>query len=219
MAPTPKPHTGIYMIRNVKNGRFYIGSAMRFNKRWREHLRGLEGNRHHSKFMQRDWNKNGPDCFKFIILTYCGEKELINTEQMYLDKMKPVYNSAPVAGSQLGYKHREDSKKKMSESRPKDFSPMTGKQHTAETKAKISATKTGVKFGRYSEERRAKLSESQKGRVISPEHRAQISATLSGKKQGFKAILNRQSGFAKIGYKVNVDLVLYDTIRFNWAAL
>lgn len=148
-----KPHTGIYMILNVKNGRYYIGSAMRFNKRWKEHVRGLENNRHHSRFLQRDWNKCWKENFKFIVVEYCNSEELIKTEQKYLDSMMPVYNSSPIAGSQLGYKHTEEAKIKMSESRPKNFSPMTGKHHTEETRLRISATKTGVKLGKYSKDR------------------------------------------------------------------
>ncbi|EKD98299.1 MAG: hypothetical protein ACD_23C00492G0001 [uncultured bacterium] len=143
------------MIRNAKNGRFYIGSAMRFNKRWREHLRGLEGNRHHSKFMQRDWNKTGAEHFEFSILMHCTPDELIKHEQSFIDTMKPVYNSAPVAGSQLGYKFDDEAKAKMSVAakRTKNF---TGHTHSEETKARISAVKTGVKMGKYSDERAKK---------------------------------------------------------------
>lgn len=181
MAPTAKPHTGIYMIKNTKNGRFYIGSAMRFSHRWGTHLRDLKNNRHHSKFMQRDWNKCGDECFNFSILTYCYPADLISTEQKYIDKMKPVYNSAPVAGSQLGLKMSDQARKNMSLARRKDFSPMTGKQHTAETKAKISATKTGVKMGPYSDAHKNKISKSLMGRVIPQEMRDRIAATLLAK--------------------------------------
>jgi group I intron endonuclease len=192
-----KLHTGIYMILNIENGRYYIGSAMRFNKRWKEHLRGLENNRHHSKFMQRDWNKCGAEFFKFIKLVICEAKDLIAIEQKCMDSMKPVYNSAPTAGSQLGFKFSDESKLKMSEAakRTRNF---TGHKHSEETRAKISSTKTGVKMGPYSKERCAKLSESQKGRVISPEHRAKISATLTGRKQSVDTIAKRSKKLREV---------------------
>lgn len=77
-------------------------------------------------------------------------------EQACIDHYKPEYNSAPKAGSNLGLTMSEESRAKMRASRRKDFSPMTGKQHTEETKARISATKTGVKMGAYNAERVAK---------------------------------------------------------------
>ena len=58
-------HTGIYAIENLTNGRMYIGSAQRFNKRWKEHLRALERGVHHSRFLQRDWDKCGSEAFRF----------------------------------------------------------------------------------------------------------------------------------------------------------
>lgn len=146
-------NTGIYEIRNITNGRIYIGSAVNISKRWREHLRQLETNRHHSKFMGRCWNKHGKDAFVFRVLENCCKEDLISKEQYYIDKLKPEYNTAQIAGSQLGYKHSKETRKKMSESRLKDFSPMTGKHHTEETRSKISATKTGVKLGKYNKDR------------------------------------------------------------------
>jgi len=152
-------NTGIYEIRNITNGRIYIGSAVNISKRWRDHLRQLESNNHHSKFMNRCWNKHGKESFVFRVLENCCKEHLINREQHYIDILKPEYNTAQKAGSQLGYKHSKETRKKMSESRPKDFSPMTGKHHTKETRAMISATKTGVKMGKYSEERRLKTAQ------------------------------------------------------------
>lgn len=152
MAPPKTLHTGIYVIENRINGRRYIGSAMRFNKRWREHLRGLDAGRHHSRFLQRDWLKRGPDAFEFRILLLCAPENLLMYEQAFIDFYRPEYNSAPVAGSQLGFKMPPEAKAKMSEAakRTRNF---TGKSHSAESRARISAAKTGVKRGAYDRER------------------------------------------------------------------
>lgn len=138
-------NTGIYQITNIKNGRKYVGSAVNISKRWREHLRQLEDGKHHSRFMQRCWNKHGGECFVFRVILCCGVESLIWYEQRAMDSISPEYNSNPTAGSMLGHKHSAATRKRMSESRPKGFSPMTGKSHSEETKRKISATKTGVK--------------------------------------------------------------------------
>jgi len=138
-------NTGIYEILNVKNGRRYIGSAVNVSKRWREHLRQLEDGKHHSRFMQRCWNKNGSDCFVFRVVLSCEKENLLMYEQAFLDFHEPEYNSAKVAGSQLGFRHSEESRAKMSASRPKGFSPMKGRHHSDEAKRKISEAKTGVK--------------------------------------------------------------------------
>lgn len=151
-------NTGIYQITNIKNGRKYVGSAVNISKRWREHLRQLEDGKHHSRFMQRCWNKHGGECFVFRVILCCNVESLIWYEQRALDALRPEYNSAPKAGSQLGYKHSAESRKKMSASRPKDFSPMTGKRHSEETKRRISKAKKGVKLGAYSRERVSKAS-------------------------------------------------------------
>jgi group I intron endonuclease len=152
MAPPRTNHTGIYIIENLQNGRRYVGSAMRFNKRWKEHARGLDRGNHHSRFLQREWNKKGADAFEFRVVLLCEPENLLMYEQVFIDFYRPEYNSAPVAGSQLGLKMSDEAKAKMSEAakRTRNF---TGHKHRADSKAKISAAKTGVKHGPYDKDR------------------------------------------------------------------
>lgn len=144
--------SGIYSIECKANGRRYIGSAVNIAKRWKEHRRSLDAGTHHSRFLMREWNKRGPDAFIFSVLLYCGRDNLLMYEQACLDGFKPEYNSAPTAGSQLGLKMSDAAKAKMSQAakRTRNF---TGKNHTDESKAKISRKKTGVIFGPYGEDR------------------------------------------------------------------
>lgn len=143
------------MILDTVSGRRYIGSAVRLWNRRRQHFQSLARGDHHSRFMQKTWNKR-PEALEFSILLYCDKENLLMYEQILLDAYKPEFNTAPVAGSQLGLKMSDEARAKMSKSRRKDFSPMTGKNHTDETKSKISRAKTGVKMGKYSGERVAK---------------------------------------------------------------
>lgn len=147
-------NTGIYQITNVKNGRTYVGSAVNVSKRWREHLRQLEEGKHHSRFMQRCWNKHGGECFVFRVLVACQKEHLIMYEQLAIDSIQPKYNSAPKAGSQLGLKMSDEAKVKMAAAarRTKNF---TGCTHSEETKRRISEKKKGVKLGPYGGERKA----------------------------------------------------------------
>ncbi|CAN7677258.1 NUMOD3 domain-containing DNA-binding protein [Pseudorhodoferax sp. LjRoot39] len=141
--------TGIYEIRNVVNGKRYVGSAMDFAKRWREHINALQRSAHHCLPLQRAWCLYGPGAFHFNKLIACTKDNLIMYEQAAMDALAPEYNVAPRAGSQLGYRHSEASRRRMSESRRKDFSPFTGRSHSKETRAKISASRKGKGGGAY----------------------------------------------------------------------
>lgn len=156
--------SGIYEIICITNRRKYIGSAVDLGKRWSEHVRQLKENKHHSRHLQRTWNKYGQDDFVFRVIEYCDKGSLIDREQHYIDTEKPVFNSRPVANSQLGFRHSKESRLKMSMSRDRNFSPMTGRRHTEETKAKISAAKRGVKQSEIAVSRRAAAIRARMGR-------------------------------------------------------
>lgn len=136
-------HTGIYVIENLQNGRRYVGSAMRFSKRWKEHQRGLARGNHHSRFLQRDWNKRGSEAFQFRVALFCKPEDLLFYEQALIDFYKPEYNTAPIAGSQLGFRHSDETKIKMAEAarRTKNF---TGKTHSAESNERNAAAHRGI---------------------------------------------------------------------------
>jgi group I intron endonuclease len=176
--------SGVYQIRNMVNGRLYVGSAVRIWSRWTIHRRQLNRGTHHSVVLQRAWNKYGEDSFDFSVLEFCDSDRLIEVEQSFIDGLSPDYNIAPRAGSQLGYKHSEEARRRMSQSRPKDFSPMTGKRHAEETKKRISESRKGKGGGPRSPERLAKISAALKGRAVSEEMRQRISASLTGRSTG-----------------------------------
>jgi NUMOD1 domain len=57
--------------------------------------------------------KYGYSNFKLEILEYCDVNNVRAREQYYLDTLKPVYNILKIAGTSLGFKHSEESKKKI----------------------------------------------------------------------------------------------------------
>ncbi len=116
-----------------------MGCAVCFKNRWDVHKSELNNNIHHSIYLQRAWDKYGKEKFKFIILEIVEDKEkLLDREQHWLDKTKCCkreigYNLNQTAGSNLGMKHTEKTKKKMSLAH-------VGKKHTKESKKKMSDT-------------------------------------------------------------------------------
>lgn len=98
----------IYEIRNTANQRHYIGSAINPPQRRRRHFYDLKRNRHSSRFMQRDYMKCGRTGFVFKILEVVTRATMIEREQYWMDTTNPQYNSAKIAGSQIGLKYGDE---------------------------------------------------------------------------------------------------------------
>jgi group I intron endonuclease len=97
---------GIYQIKNLKNGKIFIGSAKDLRGRINSNKFQLKNGSHPNKEMQRDYNEVGEEGFSFEILDYLKPKEDLNydytdelriLEEMWLDKLQPYdekgYNS------------------------------------------------------------------------------------------------------------------------------
>jgi predicted GIY-YIG superfamily endonuclease len=158
--------SGIYQIQSkCKPERIYIGSSVNIKRRWAEHIRMLNKNKHHSKKLQRHYNKYNLTDLLFSVLLSCPKKDLIKTEQFFLDSYKPFFNECPVAGNCIGFKHSEESKEKMSRDR-------IGRKHSRESILKMSASKIGnipwnkgKQMPPVSQETREKMSLVRKGRT------------------------------------------------------
>lgn len=174
---------GIYKIVNLINNKIYIGSAVKFYNRFHIHKHHLKIGKHHSLYLQRAYNKYGENAFEFHILEVIEnptKEKLIEREQFYLDSLKPDYNIAVIAGSNLGIKRSEETKRKQSllklgkpgprlgaiipqEMRNRISAKLKGRKQSKETiskrikpksdteKAKISIRMKGNKFRRKSE--------------------------------------------------------------------
>lgn len=183
--------SGIYAIRCIPSGRSYVGSAVDIAARWWEHRRGLKTNKHHSIALQRAWNQHGEEAFIFSRLLICAPSDLLFFEQRAFDVLKPAYNCAKIAGSQLGYKMSAESRAKMSakaKARPfnreaflKGLQKRIGLKRSAEFRAAISAAKKALVM---TPERLARLARLRARRgPVSAEKRAKISASLIGNKR------------------------------------
>jgi group I intron endonuclease len=199
------PMAGVYEIRNVVNGKRYIGSSVHVAGRIQNHKRGLCYGNHENSYLQRAWNKYGENNFVFKILLYCNRELAVFYEQRSIDVLKPEYNYSPTAGSCLGRKFTEESKAKISaarmgwcpseETRAKMAASKIGNKshfghpHSVETKAQLSAICSNP-----SDETRVRMSLSHIGKKITEETKAKIGAASLGNKYalGCKGILGQK---------------------------
>ena len=83
---------GIYKIKNLINGKLYIGQSVNIEQRWRFHIMELRNNRHHSSYLQNAWNKYGDDNFEFSIIEECRIDQLDIREMYWIDKFDSYKN-------------------------------------------------------------------------------------------------------------------------------
>jgi group I intron endonuclease len=167
--------TVIYQIRNIINGKVYIGSTVDYVSRQKRHIRRLNRGNHHSIILQRSWNKYGSDNFIFEVLEIIDTKEIIlEREQHYLDlyesyNPKNGFNICKVAGTSIGFRH------------------------TKETKIKMSKSHTGVKKGPCLDETKKKISETKLNLDLSEATIKREKTLLSKDKDIFKKIGKKSS--------------------------
>jgi group I intron endonuclease len=106
--------SGVYQIRNLVNGKRYVGSSINLKKREKEHIGNLKKNRHINFHLQNSWNKYGENNFIFEILEKCQSEKLLEKEQFYINLFFPEYNICKTAGNTIGYKHTKTSLNKFS---------------------------------------------------------------------------------------------------------
>ena len=159
-----KKLSGIYCIENLENGKKYIGQSADIKHREKTHLTKLRGNYHASSHLQNAFNKYGENSFKFTILMFCEIKELTKWEQYFIDtsdKTKLYNVRLECVDSNLGMKHTEETKRKLSKI-------VTGRKLSKETRKKISEANSGennYNYGKHlSEETKRKLSKANSGK-------------------------------------------------------
>lgn len=162
----------IYAIKNIDTGKSYIGSTVNFVVRKRAHLSLLRSGKHHSIKLQRAWEKHGEHAFAFLVIKEVPSACVLHVEeQSIIDSLNTAgdggYNIARCVSSPMsGRKHTEESKAKIG----KAFAGIPKKRPLVQkgdkiprcTVEKIARANTGKK---RSEETRRKLSECAKGHL------------------------------------------------------
>lgn len=130
----------IYCITNKITGKRYVGSAVNFRIRRNQHLHHLRNKNHHSRYLQNAWNKYRENNFVFLVLEEVDDvNNLLTREQWYLDNTNCEYNICRIAGSSLGIKRTEETKRKVGDA-------FRGKALSDEHRNKISAALKGRIF-------------------------------------------------------------------------
>jgi group I intron endonuclease len=146
-----------YKATNTLNGKFYIGSAIDFERRKKEHLRSKE------KYPFQNALRKHPEVFIWEVWSDNSDEPTL--EQALLDMWygkEQCYNLSPVAGRPMsGRKHSEHSKQKIRKA-------LLGRSHTEETKEKFrQVRKENPSFrGRnHTEKTKQKMRDSALGRT------------------------------------------------------
>lgn len=208
---------GIYEIRNKINNKIYIGQSINIEERWQKHGYLLNNYKSDSAHLQHAWDKYGAENFEFNILEEVEDSSLLNDKEIYWIKQKQSnirqfgYNISGGGGNIIT---SEETKQKMSKSLKGKFSGekhhMYGKQHSKETKEKISQAQKGKKLSdehkqkiseksklnKHTEETKQKISNSHKGKIMSEETKNKLSESKKGRipwNKGKKNIYSEES--------------------------
>ena len=127
---------GVYQIKNTDNGKSYIGSSMRLERRLSEHKSRLRHNKHGNRHLQRAWNKYGKDAFEFEVLAELDtDIDILRLiERMYLYNLEPEYCMSMYPTRNYMYGRTGDK-------HPNYGRVMFRQPHSEESKRRISESK------------------------------------------------------------------------------
>jgi group I intron endonuclease len=84
---------GIYSIECIETKSVYVGQSKDLRSRWNQHKTLLRTGKAINSDFQRDYDAYGIDGFKFNILHYCDEHELLEWETFFIrDYLRLNYN-------------------------------------------------------------------------------------------------------------------------------
>lgn len=116
-------YPGIYLIINLYNNKFYVGSSKNLWERKLNHFRDLKNKKHKNIYLQNSYNKYGREYFTMVMIEKIDDKKnLISREQYWINTLDAcnkeiAYNICPIAESTLGRKHSKETKQKISKTR------------------------------------------------------------------------------------------------------
>ena len=162
------PIIGVYRISNISTGRYYIGYSINIKRRFVVHQSKLKKNCHDNIFLQRAYNLDGKDKFKYEIIHICNtEKEAKDIELQYLTNLSirdKLYNlnfnnsggdlmtnhpNKEAIREKIIKSHKETLNKMTQEERKQKYGKfgerngMYGKTHTDEVKKNCSILNKG----------------------------------------------------------------------------
>ena len=109
----------IYVVRNRINGHEYVGSTVvGREKRYKQHVKALNENKHSSRALGRAWKKYGAENFESILVENCGpqsqrDRKLIELRWVAL---RGYYNAMKSDDGRVSFVPSEEVRKVQSES-------------------------------------------------------------------------------------------------------
>ena len=221
----------------------YIGkdSNIDTNERHKQHFQP-------SKYNEQPINRilqNNPDRYIYQVLWEiddCTNNHLNQMEIYYIKKYNPQFNFTDGGDGMTGFKHSEETRKKMSENNARYWKGKTlseetrkkiseakkGKTHSEETRKKMSEankSKNNPMYGKtHSEETRKKMSEAKKGKTLSEKTRKKISESQKGENNPMYGKTHSEEARKKISeaqnttgfYKVSISNCSSCKKGFTW---
>ena len=216
---------GIYCYIDKENDKIvYVGKDSNIDKNQR-HRQHLAPSNYNAQPINRILQSN-PDRYKYQALWEiddCTDNHLNQMEIFYIKKYDSQFNFTEGGDGVSGFRHSEETRKKMSESQKGENNPMygkttrkkmsearKGKTHSLKTRKKMSESKKGENnpmYGKtHSEETRKKMSESRKGennpmygKTHSEETRKKISEAQNT--TGFYRVTKQKDNNCKQGFR------------------
>ena len=102
--------SAVYKITNTITNDFYIGSSKNIKHRWANHKCQSTWNKCPNNPMYLDMMNYGTDKFEFEILAEVEPEKLKETEQKFIEKLKPTYNNYNANGWDIE-RYKESMKK------------------------------------------------------------------------------------------------------------
>jgi group I intron endonuclease len=170
----------IYVIRNLVNGKVYVGQSVAFHRRRKDHLRTMRGAKHCNVHLSRAAQAYGWESFAFDVLEVVAEGVPLGAREFHwiqtLRANDPQYGYNIMSPDPSGDGHDVPQ-----EVRDKISAANRGRVLSEETRRRMSASRTGRKIPR---EVVQKVADAQRGKLVSAETRAKLSAALKGRKKG-----------------------------------
>jgi group I intron endonuclease len=161
----------IYKATNKVNGKVYIGqTTQRLSQRRSNHFCSNSG----CVYFKNALLKYGKSNFTWLVLCECGDGDIMDEEEIrYINEYKSYdrkygYNLNRGGSGNMGFKHTEN------------------------TKNKISSAKTGVKLPKFTATHKKRIGLSNKGKRHSEESKLKMSAARMGRYRGSSNWLSKK---------------------------
>lgn len=204
-----KEMLGIYCYIDKKdNSIVYVGKDSNIHRKVRMYAHKKPSQYNTQPFNRILQNNLSRYIYQVLVWDVKDQDTLNALEIQYIRQLKPKFNYTDGGDGNGGYKHSEEYKKKMSESRKGEDNPFYGKKHSEKTKEHLRRLNLGKKM---SEESKRKMSLSKRGKnhpqygkPISEETKKKISQANMGMSRTKEFVegnieVNNKTGFAMVG--------------------